>query len=355
MIQCQLKLDLRPAQERLLERWLWRLTGVWNWAVRRVMLEARCGHRVRPYDFSYLLKGHYAKVGIPSDVMTGVTDGVIAAWKRYRSSVAGRPRLKGNRNRLNSIPFKRKIARPAGRRINVLGLRDLKFHPQEIPDGVIKGGRIVKRASGWYLCLFIDADPVSIPVVADGHVGIDPGFSSLLTLSTGEKIAHPRELEQSAVRLGQAQRGHRAQLAARIQERIASRRKDRNHKLTRRLVSENAVIVFSADHHAAVAHRFGKSVTSSGHSQLRQMLTYKCRSGGRRYLEVSNRNSTRACSACGSLSGPSGWAGLKVREWVCADCGSEHERDVNAARNTLALGLGMSLESHREAASGIAS
>ena len=121
-------------------------------------------------------------------------------------------------------------------------------------------------------------------------------------------------------------------------------RKDRNHKLSRRLVSENALICFSADNHRGISRKFGKSVTSSGHGQLRQMLAYKCRAGGRKYIEVPSKNSTRTCSACGCLSGPTGWTGLQVRTRMCGDCGTSHDRDINAAVNTLMAGVGLTHE-----------
>ncbi len=355
MIQVQLKLILRPSQERRLERWLWHLTGVWNWAVRKIELDAKNRIYHSAFDFSYALKGAHRRVGIPGDVMVGVTDAAVLAWRRCFEGEAGQPRLKGRRNRMNYIPFKRIKTKPYGNRINICGWKGLKFHEQDIPDGRIRGGRIVKRASGWYLCLSIDAEPITVAIVGAGEVGIDPGFSSLLTLSTGEKVEHPRELEAGAIRLGQAQRGRRVGLTARLLERQGNRRKNRNHHLSRRLVAENALIAFSADRHSSIARRFGKSVASSSHLQLRRMLSYKCRSGGRKFIEVASRNSTRTCSACGALSGPSGWAGLKVRLWACSHCGCELDRDVNAAVNTLNAALGMSVESGREAVSGIAS
>jgi transposase len=274
-------------------------------------------------------------------VLQGFVSTAYLSWARCFKRLANKPRLKGRRNKLNSIPFPDPIRIWPNSRVSVLGVGRVRFHRQDIPKGKVKSGRIVKRSSGWYLCLFIDAQPSEIPHTANGQVGIDPGFSSLLTLSTGEKIKHPRELEASAIRLAQAQRGNNRQLAARVQEHIANQRKDRNHKLSRRLVAENALIVFSADNHKAIQRRFGKSVASSGHAQLRQMLTYKCRTGGREYVEVPSRNSTRTCSACGALSGPQGWVGLSVREWACAQCGAGHDRDVNAAINTLVAGAGL--------------
>jgi transposase len=142
-------------------------------------------------------------------------------------------------------------------------------------------------------------------------------------------------------------------LAARLQERLANRRKDRNHKLSRQLVATHACLVWSKDRHHALARAFGKSVASSGHAQLRSMLAYKCTASGRRFVEVPSKFSTKTCSACGSLSGPTGYTGLSVRQWVCAVCGTAHDRDVNAAVNPLVAGVGTTHEGHRKVASGI--
>lgn len=220
----------------------------------------------------------------------------------------------------------------------------VRFHGDTLPEGVIKSGRIVKRASGWYYCLFIDAPVRPIVPMAGGKVGIDPGFKTLLTLSSGEKIEHPRELESLEWRLAQAQRGGNKRLVARLQERIANKRKDRNHKISARLVAENELIAFGRDKHFAVAKKFGKSVSSSGHGQLQRMIRYKAGASSRSYVEPLANNSTKTCSTCGALTGPTGLAGLSVRHWVCQVCGTHHDRDVNAAVNTLDAGVRLAAE-----------
>jgi transposase len=53
---------------------------------------------------------------------------------------------------------------------------------------------------------------------------------------------------------------------------------------------------------------------------------------------VSERNSTRTCSNCKGLTGPTGLDMLVVRSWVCSACGVTHDRDVNSARNHLSAG-----------------
>lgn len=344
MVQYQLKLRLNSSQGKELERWLFHLQSVWNWAIRKIELDGRDKIYYSRRVFQNLLANHSGKMNIPSHILQGMLAAGHDAWVRCWKGIAGKPKLKGQRNKLNSIPFPDPIACPENGHIRLPGLGLMRFHRQWIPEGKIKCGRIIRRASGWHLCLFIDAQPKTIPVIATGVVGIDPGFKNLLVLSTGEVIDHPRELEATALRLGQAQRGQNRRLASRLQERIANRRKDRNHKLSRRLVSENAEIYFSADNHKGIAKQFGKGVASSGHYQLRQMLDYKCRAGGRRYVEVDPRNSTMTCSFCGAISGPTGLVGLSVRQWRCKDCGSLHDRDINAARNTLLAGVGYTHE-----------
>jgi transposase len=343
MIQAQLKLKLRTKQEILLNGWLWNLTGVWNWAVRKIELDAKDGVYYGALEFQNLLAGHGEKIGIPSHTLRGILSQAYLAWERCFKNVSKKPHLKGRRNKLSSIPFPDPI-RIKNSLISIFDLGPIRFHKQEIPEGKIKCGRIVKRASGWYLCLFIASDRKPIKRIGHGQIGIDPGFKNLLTTSEGEVIPHPRELEAGALRLAQAQRGCNHRLVSRLQERIANQRKDRNHKLSLRLVQENVVIRFSADKHRCVARKFGKSVCSSSHYQLRQMLAYKSRAGGTRYDEPDCRLSTRTCSNCGALTGPTGLAGLKVRQWQCSECGTLHDRDVNAARNTLFAGAGTAHE-----------
>jgi transposase len=302
--------------------------------------------------FQNLLNAHGKRIGIPQDAIYGTLDTAYYAWQKCFKKLARKPKLKGYRNRLNSIAFAHGT-RVTNGRVHVPLLGRVRFHKQQIPEGHIGQFRLINRASGWYACLSIQAEPKAIPHIADGQIGIDSGFSTLLTLSNGGKVAHPRELEASALRLGQSQRGLNRKLTVRIQERITNQRKDRNHKLSRKLVSENSLIAFSADRHSAIAKRFGKSVTSSGHGQLRSMLSYKakCRTDGHVvYVEVDSRNSTRTCSACGALTGPQGLAGLKVRLWKCSACGAEHDRDINAAINTLHVGAGLAHETLATAA-----
>ena len=344
MIQAQVKLRIKPKQEAILMAWLLMLKGVWNWAIRKIELDAKDGVYYKKQQFQNLLANHGKRMDVPSHTLQGMLLMAWDAWDRCYKKISKKPRLKGVRNKLFSIPFPDPILRPHGNYIKLPGLGTLRFHKQDIPEGRIKCGRIVKRASGWYLCLFLETDAKAIPSKAHGKIGIDPGFKDTLVLSTGEKISLPKEFQKKQERLAQAQRGKRKRLAARLHERIKNRRKDNNHKLSRRLVEENATIAFSKDNIKSIAKSYGKSVAESGHYQLRRMLSYKCITSGREYIEVDSKYSTMTCSHCMAKTGSTGKAGLSVRQWVCSGCGIPHDRDQNAAINTLIVGLGMSLE-----------
>lgn len=209
MIQSQLKLRLNASQEKTLNTWLFHLTSVWNWAIRKIELNANNKIYFSQKEFHNLLANHSEKIGVPSHTLQGMLAQAHRSWKRCFKKLAGKPKLKGRRRPLNSIPFPDPLAIPKDGRIALPGLGSIRFHKQWIPDGPIKCGPIIKRASGWYLCLFIDAMPNLIPRLASGQVGIDPGFKTLLALSTGEKVQHPRELHAVERRLAQAQRSHK--------------------------------------------------------------------------------------------------------------------------------------------------
>jgi transposase len=76
----------------------------------------------------------------------------------------------------------------------------------------------------------------------------------------------------------------------------------------------------------------------AGWGMLKTLLQYKGQQAGRSVRVVSERNTTRTCSSCGALTGPTGLDKCAVRSWMCGECGDTHDRDVNAAKNILATG-----------------
>jgi putative transposase len=114
MIQRQLKLRLKTSQAQQLDIWLFQLTGVWNWAIRKIEQDAKGGIYYSQKAFHKLLADHGKKLGIPSHTLQGLLDTAWLAWQRCYKKLAKKPKLKGKRNRLSSIPFPDAFKLPTG-------------------------------------------------------------------------------------------------------------------------------------------------------------------------------------------------------------------------------------------------
>ncbi|MCK9428815.1 MAG: transposase [Candidatus Omnitrophica bacterium] len=344
MIIRELKLKLTKKQEAELERWLFHLTSVYNWTVRKIELDAKDKIYYGKFDLINLIKLHSKKLKIPAHVISGVLVQAWISWQRCFKKLSKKPHFKGRRNKLNSIPFPDSIKSIGEKEIKLLGLGKVRFFKQDIPEGKIKCSRIIKRASGWYLLITIDTNHKFEVKENAPIVGIDTGFHSLLTLSDGVKFENPRELKLGAKRLAQATRGRNYKLIGRIQEHQANRRKDRNHKISRNLVENYSTIYITNDNLKGQQKKFGKSILEASIGNLIKMINYKSAvHADRKTILVNSKFTTMICSSCGAKTGPTGFSGLAVREWNCA-CGAHHDRDINAAINVLHLGLGYNLK-----------
>ena len=274
----------------------------------------------------------------------------VAFWEGR----ARHPRFKTKRRHYDAAEYTRSGFRFQHGQLTLVKLRgplNIRWS-RPLPEGSQPSTVTVSRdpAGRWYVSLrVVDATVRPLPPVQT-HVGIDAGLSSLMTLSTGERITNPRYESQDRARLARAQRvlsrrqkgsSNRAKArlrVARIYARISDRRRDHLHKLTTRLVRENQTIVIEDLHVRGMLgnHSLARAIGDAAWSELRRMLQYKCAWYGRD-LVVVNRwlPSSKSCSTCGHLTDQ---LALSVRNWPCQRCGSWHDRDVNAAKNILAAG-----------------
>jgi len=170
-------------------------------------------------------------------------------------------------------------------------------------------------------------------------VGIDLGLEALVATSDGEKTSAPQFYRGLEPKLAIAQRAGKTHRVRAIHAKIANRRKDSLHQFSTRLVRAYDMIYVGNVNASALAKTpHAKSVLDAGWSAFRTMLRYKCDFAGATFAEVNEAFSTQTCSACSSRSGPKGIAGLGIRAWSCCECGTVHDRDVNAAKNILAAG-----------------
>jgi len=208
----------------------------------------------------------------------------------------------------------------------------------------------VDSAGRWHVSILVQDTTTTL--AANGRsVGVDAGITTLLTLSTGEKVPNLRHERADRVRLAKAQRQHarkqkgssnrgKARLkVGKVYARIADRRRDYLHKVTTRLVRENQTIVIEdlAVRNMARNHSLARAISDAAWRDLRSMLEYKTGWYGRELVVVDRWfPSSKVCSACGQAAAS---MPLSVREWVCTSCGVTHDRDVNAAKNIRSEGL----------------
>jgi putative transposase len=345
MIIRELKLKPTKKQIQTFEEWLNILTGVYNFGIRKIELNAKDKIYFSKFEFVNICSEHSKKLGIPSHTIQATLDRSYTSWQRCFKKQAKKPKLKSIRNKLRSIPFPDVLVRSriSKNKIILRIIGKIKYFKQQIPEGQIKNVRIIKRSSGWYCQLCIDTNHIFPVKETTEKVGIDTGFKTLVTLSNGIKYDNKRVFVKGQQRLAQAQRGKNKKLIARLHERISNRRKDYNHKVSRELVENYSEIYITNDNLRGQSKIFGKSVADAGISQLRNFIIYKGDKHGRKVKLVNSKNTTMTCSSCGFLTGPKGLNGLDVRNWECELCGVLHCRDVNAAKNILNSGLGCNL------------
>jgi putative transposase len=220
---------------------------------------------------------------------------------------------------------------------------------------------VSKDTAGRYFVSLLCDDAVAAKHEVSGKVGIDLGLSHFAILSTGEKVAAPNTFRKNEAKLAKLQRrlakkqkgsNRRAKAklkVARLHAKIADSRRDFLHKLSTRLINENQVIAVESLSVSNMQKNrcLSKSIADAGWSDFVRQLEYKARWYGRDLVGIDKWfPSSKRCSDCGHTMPK---MPLNVRQWTCPECGSIHDRDINAARNVLAAGLAVS--AHGEAVS----
>lgn len=261
----------------------------------------------------------------------------------------GYPRFR-SRRRYDSLTWlsafsirERRLALPG------IGHLKVKWH-RALPAGARVCTVTVCRVAGrWYACFTL-----ALPTAAVPHhgflppVGVDLGVRHFAALSTGELIIGPRALRANSRRIRVAQRrlfrrikGSRRRqkaglLLARLHQRIRNVRQDHAHQLSRRLVSIFGLIaVEDLNIRGLQRGMLAKDISDQGWAEFLRLLAYKAEDAGVQVVRVPPGGTSQNCSGCGIA------VSKRVAEQThrCHDCGLVLDRDINAARNILRLGL----------------
>ena len=311
------------------------------------------------------------------------------AYQRFFKHIAKYPRFKSRKHYAQSYTtkcFYSKVTTPSieildNHHIKLPKLHSVYFRSGRLPQGKIKRATIRINSQGQYYCSVMceldKSDKQTLPKTHNS-VGIDLGLTDLAILSSGtkyskgtydqdlvknlriwerkmarrqrnalkeiafdkhEKVLHPRELKDFP-RYQQARK-----TVAKYKAKIANRRKDRLQKLTTSIVKYYDIIVVEdlRTSNMLKNHNLAKSISNASWSTFVSMLEYRCDWYGKQLVKVNARDTSRTCSQCGFLnkefSKLDDYQFLDVRDWVCPNCGTHLDRDINASVNILNKGL----------------
>ena len=284
---------------------------------------------------------------------------VEKGYKRFWDKMNSRPpheRKKGDRpyqsymtGGILKVYFRQNLIR-----IPVVGNIRARLHRRFY--GEIKHVTITQSASGYYASFCVNVREPSVPMKPfsmDKAVGIDVGVHHFLTLSDGthiempdvSRVQHRKAFLQRRLKHQQPKsKGYeKTKLRiARLSERISNIRKDFHHKIAAELCNKyNAICMETLSvlgmrqhvgkYKSAKNRGFNRRLSNNGLAQFSQFIEQKAKDTGTHFSRVDRwEPTTKRCHVCGYINND---ITLDTREWTCPNCGTHHDRDVNAAIN----------------------
>lgn len=292
-----------------------------------------------------------------SQVLQATTLNLVTAYKNFFAGRAKYPRFKAKKNKQSiQYPQSVKVVNGSLKFPGHVGLVKAKIH-RDI-EGTIKTVTVSMNPSGkYYAAILIELEGDYPTPHTDGKVaGVDLGIKDFAIVHDGiktSKFANPRHLakhernlkrkQQKLARkvLGSNSRNKARKLVARVHERVSNVRQDYLHKLSRKLVDDNQVIVVESLNTKGMVrnHKLAKAISDVGWGMFVNFLQYKLDREGKVLVEIDRWfPSSKLCSNCHYQVGE---LPLDVRTWTCPSCGTHHDRDENASQNIRAEGIRM--------------
>ena len=345
-----LKVRVKDKHAKVLSQWAFEVNQVWNAANEQSAEFSRvpipgfgylnCG--TSEFDLNTELKNIRNERGLSIGAATvqSVVGQHAKSRKQFKKSKLNWRCSGGAKRALGWVPFKKAGIKLVNGRIRFCGQLFGIWDSYDLAKHNLGTGSFSEDARGrWYFNTTVEVE--SKRSQGQSSIGIDLGLKTVATCSTGDKLDRRYITNEFAQQLATAQRANKRERIKAIHAKIKNSRKDAIHKLTTAMTKDyGAVFIGDVSSKQLVKTKMAKSVLDSGWGMLKTQLSYKAMAQGVVFEEVNERYTSQTCSCCGEISpnSPKGRAGLRIREWLCTGCGTLHNRDVNAAKNILALG-----------------
>jgi putative transposase len=329
---------------------------VYNWAleqkiktyeqnkksISRFDLQRILVHEVKPSN-QWLKKAN-------SQALLASLVNVESAFTKFFREKTGFPRFKSKKNPVQSYQMPQHYTVDFDRNIIKLPkMGEVKAVLHRRFEGTMKTATISRSSTGKYFISILVDDGRILPekqeMSESTTIGIDVGIKDFAILSNGEKVENPKYLKNSLKRMkclqkrvsrkvkGSKNRDKARHHLSKIHEIISNQRNNFQHQISSKLISENQAIALETLNVKGMVknHCLAQSISDAGWSSFVTKLEYKAEWFGKTILKVGRfEPSSKICNVCGYYNSS---LTLKDREWVCSDCKTKHDRDINAAIN----------------------
>jgi putative transposase len=329
---------------------------VYNWALeQKIKNYEQSKKSISRFDLQHLLVHEVKPANIwlkavNSQSLLASLVNVESAFTKFFREKIGFPNFKSRKNPVQSFQLPQHYTVDFDSNIIKLpkiGEVKAVFHRRF--EGVMKTVTISRSRIGKYFISILVDDGKELSdkqkISESNTIGIDVGIKDFAILSNGEKIENPKYLKNSLKRMkclqkrvskkvvGSNNRNKARRHLSKIHETVSNQRNNFQHQLSFRLTSENQAISLETLNVKGMVknHCLAQSISDAGWSSFVSKLEYKAEWLGKTILRIGRfEPSSKICNICGYYNSN---LTLKDREWVCPDCKTKHDRDINAAIN----------------------